>query len=202
MGLHMDEKNKEKNDTILEGTESNETDLNEEPSWFDRNKKKIKYGLWGLGVATLTALGLKNKDMIKTGLKSLGSPVSKDTAKAVTDGMVHTATRVKSIIPEGFKLSGKRLTPTGLGDIMGCSAQEINKRLINAGLAKRCINSEMDFTELGKGLGEMVWKVTKAGHSFVNIEWDEAILHLIFSVEEIAKRKEMQAKATEIMADI
>lgn len=40
-------------------------------------------------------------------------------------------------------------------------------------------------TEAGKVLGKDTWKTTATGHSFSNIEWDEKILEVIFSPEEL-----------------
>lgn len=182
----MDEKNDVKNDIQLEETEPIMTEDEAEESWLKKHKKKI---IGGLGTAVLVFGGLfayKNKDTIKgkfNGMKPMLDDI--DTAKIV-DKAVETVTKAKSVIPDNFKLTGNRYTARELGSKMHCSDREINKRIIRAGLAERLCDGELCFTDVGRGLGESKWKVTKAGHSFSNIEWDEAILDIIFTAEERA----------------
>ncbi len=81
-------------------------------------------------------------------------------------------------------LSGRYLIPTKLGEKMHVSPQMINKRLVSYGLQERLPDGEYMRTELGKAFGKDTWKVTGAGHSFSNIEWDESVLKIIFTEEE------------------
>ena len=83
---------------------------------------------------------------------------------------------------------------------MLCSAQEINKRLIEKGLAERAINGVIYFTDAGEGLGEVTSKVTKYGYPFSNIEWDESVLSLIFSKDEFESVADKKAIIDEIIS--
>lgn len=86
------------------------------------------------------------------------------------------------------QLTGNRQTARDLGYLVGESAQQINKRLIAAGLAERIPNGDIVSTALGKPLCERTWKTTSAGHTFTNLEWDDSVLQLIFTPEELAAK--------------
>lgn len=86
------------------------------------------------------------------------------------------------------QLTGNRMTARALGNMVAESAQQINRRLIDAGLASRMPNGEIVSTTLGNPLCELTWKTTSAGHSFTNLEWDDSVLHLIFTPEELAAK--------------
>lgn len=98
-------------------------------------------------------------------------------------------------------LTGNKLTARALGDKVWCSAQAINKRIVAAGLAVKLPSGEYMMTEAGRMLGEDTWKVTAAGHSFSNIEWDEKILEVIFSPEELLDIASKQELARQILAE-
>lgn len=126
----------------------------------------------------------------------------------------------KSIVPDGIKiepveketvvplipsnilddLTGNRLTARALGDKIWCSAQSINKRIVAAGLAIKLPNGEYMMTKAGRMFGKSTWKTTAAGHSFSNIEWDEKILDVIFSPEELLNITAKQEQAKQILA--
>lgn len=55
-------------------------------------------------------------------------------------------------------------------------------------------------TNVGRILGKNTWKPTAAGHSFSNIEWDEKILEVIFSPEELMDIASKQERARQILA--
>ena len=97
-------------------------------------------------------------------------------------------------------LTGNKFTARALGDKVWCSAQAINKRIVAAGLAVKLPCGEYMMTEAGRLLGQDTWKTTAAGHSFSNIEWDEKILEVIFSPEELLDIAAKQERARQILA--
>ncbi len=181
----------------------NETNVSEE-TWFECNKKYI----FGCGAMVLVAVG---GFVVRRNWKAIIScfhGVRKAAEKVVTGNLVDKVAQggkamipdrmnqikqavvpiCQTIIPSNFKLTGNLYTARELGAKMLCSAREINRRIISRGLAERLPSGELVFTELGKGLGEMKWKTTRYDYSFTNIEWDEAILPLLFSAEELDRR--------------
>lgn len=86
------------------------------------------------------------------------------------------------------QLTGNRQTARDLGYLVGESAQQINKRLIASGLAERIPNGDIVATALGKPLCERTLKTTSYGHTFSNLEWDDSVLQLIFTPEELAAK--------------
>lgn len=109
---------------------------------------------------------------------------------------------VVPIISSGIleNLTGNMLTARALGDKVWCSAQAINKRIVAAGLAVKLPCGEYMMTEAGRLFGKDTWKTTAAGHSFSNIEWDEKILEVIFSPEELLDIAAKQERARQILA--
>jgi hypothetical protein len=97
-------------------------------------------------------------------------------------------------------LTGNKLTARALGDKVWCSAQAINKRIVAAGLAVRLPCGGYMLTEAGRKLGVDTWKTTAAGHPFSNIEWDEKILEVIFSPEELLDIAAKQERARQILS--
>lgn len=163
-------------------------DKKQASAWLKKNKKVI------VGVAlTLVAAGgavlvVRNWDSVSSVLKGVKPVRMADRCNA--DENV-----VRNVVPEDFikNMSGKRLTATELADETLCSAQEINKRIVAKGLATKLPCGEYKMTEVGKSLGENTIKTRYYGKTFRNIEWDEKVLELIFSSEElskIAERKE------------
>ncbi|MBR2303918.1 MAG: hypothetical protein IJ871_02105 [Ruminococcus sp.] len=96
-----------------------------------------------------------------------------------------------TVIPKDIydHLTGNRMTATQLGKQLLYSARIINERIVESGLAVKNALGEYDLTELGQGLGEKVYKETRYGWPFSNIEWDEIILTIIFTPEELAERR-------------
>ncbi len=109
---------------------------------------------------------------------------------------------VVPIISSGIleNLTGNMLTARALGDKVWCSAQAINKRIVAAGLAVKLPCGEYMMTEAGRLFGKDTWKTTAAGHSLSNIEWDEKILEVIFSPEELLDIAAKQERARQILA--
>ena len=55
-------------------------------------------------------------------------------------------------------------------------------------------------TETGRLLGEETVKTTKYDYTFSNIEWDEKILELLFSQEELMEHAAKEKKIRQIIA--
>lgn len=97
-------------------------------------------------------------------------------------------------------LTGNKMTARALGNKVWCSAQVINKRIVAAGLAIKLPCGEYMMTEVGRKFGVDTWKTTAAGHSFSNIEWDEKILEIIFSPEELLDIATKQERVRQLLA--
>lgn len=129
-----------------------------------------------------TVLVIKNRDSIMRLFKM---------TKSVAPGIAKIEPVVEEIVDPIISddilnnLTGNKLTARALGDKVWCSAQVINKRIVDAGLAVKLPCGEYMMTEAGRKLGQDTWKITAVGHSFSNIEWDEKILEVIFSPEEL-----------------
>lgn len=137
-------------------------------------------------ILCVTAIGtvivVKNWDSIKGVFKSSNS-ISTSTIKIkpILEKVVIP------VLPSNIieNLTGNKLTATELGNKALCSSQAINKRIVAAGLATKHPYGGYSLTEAGRFLGEQTCKTTRAGYSFSNIEWDEKILEIIFSAEEL-----------------
>ena len=101
-----------------------------------------------------------------------------------------------SRLPE---LTGDKFTATGLGSMVSMSGQAINKKIVEAGLAIKLGDGSYAFTELGRSFGERIIK-TKGDWVGPNIEWDKAILEIIFSPEELAKGLAEKARQDALMS--
>lgn len=161
--------------------------------WVKEHKKELIF----LGIATAgTVLIVKKWDYIEG--------VFKDTDQIATSAIKNEPVIqnvVKPIISNDIleNLTGKKLTATKIGSKVLCSAQEINKRIVASGLAIKLPNGEYSLTEAGQLLGEYKWKTTRSGYSFSNIEWDEKILEVIFSAEELSEIENKQKVVNEIL---
>lgn len=144
-----------------------------------------------------TVLVVKNWDSIK-GLFRVTESVVPDVVKIEPVAEEIVVPTISSDILDN--LTGNELTARALGDKVWCSAQAINKRIIAAGLAVKLPCGEYMMTEAGRMLGKDTWKTTAAGHSFSNIEWDEKILEVIFSPEELLDIAAKQERARQILA--
>lgn len=91
------------------------------------------------------------------------------------------------------------LTATKLGGKVGVSNREINKRLVAAGLAVRLPCGDYVLTENGKLLGESGLKVTPWNYTVQLIQWDEAVLGIIFTPEELTAIADRQKRIQEIL---
>ena len=161
--------------------------------WVKANKNELIIG----GFAAVgTIVVVKNYDSIK-GIFKAKDPVvcAVVKTKPVREKIIEPVLSTDII----NNLTGNKLTARELGNKVWCSAQAINKRIVAAGLAIKQPCGEYMMTEAGRLLGEVTWKTTAAGHSFSNIEWDEKILEVIFSAEELRNIVAKQEQARQIL---
>lgn len=162
--------------------------------------KEHKTVLIAIGVGAIgTFFVAKNWNSIKGLFKaSESAPCAiEKAATAVKETVVPT-------IPKDFldNLTGNKLTARALGDKTGCTAQEINKRICTAGLAVKHPCGGYIMTEAGRLLGEETVKTTKYDYTFSNIEWDEEILELLFSKEELLEIAAKEERMQQILAKL
>ncbi len=162
--------------------------------WFKDHKKQIII-VGSIVIGTVVAIVLVNKHGDTSALAE-DDPQIPDPPDNPEEPSIDTIEEPHITIPDDFydNLSGNRLTATELGEKLWYSAQTINKRIVEIGLAYRNALGEYEFTELGEGLGVKTYKETRYGWPFTNIEWDERILELIFTPEELESRKALIAK--------
>lgn len=146
-------------------------------SFAKEHKTEIAIAVGAVMAVGLTYLGIKyipqiSQVQIQSALKT-GGKAATFTARELP---------IKNVVNN---LTGESLTPSKLGNEVFQSARQINKRLVNCGLQERLPCGEYKLTELGKKFGNMTLKLTKAGHTFSNIEWDKRVLDIIFSEDEI-----------------
>lgn len=98
------------------------------------------------------------------------------------------AVNVTPVLPDHFleNLTGERRSPRGIGDLLGVSAQVVNKRLLEKGL-QRPFGNKYKPTEIAQKLGAEVWKTTIHDYEFSNIEWDIKVAELIARPEELSR---------------
>lgn len=144
-----------------------------------------------------TILVVKNWDSIKNMFMSVESVIPEIAGVEPVVNDIAVPLLSNDILDN---LTGNKLTARALGDKVWCSAQAINKRIVAAGLATRLPCGEYMMTEAGRMLGKDTWKTTATGHSFSNIEWDEKILEVIFSQEELRDIAAKQERARQILA--
>lgn len=162
-------------------------------SWAWEHKK------WIL-ITTASAVGIiflvKKRNAIK-GLLKLSSKI-----RSIIDPSIKPIAKKKvPSIPSDVleHRTGIMLTATKLGNQVGVSNREINKRLISAGLIRRLTCGECTLTEDGKLLGEASLKVTPWNKTVPLIQWDESVLNIIFSPEELAEIAERQQRIQNIL---
>ena len=68
--------------------------------------------------------------------------------------------------------------PTQIGEMIGCSAKEVNNRLIKAGLQNWIDGSKYELTEIGKNHAELL-PFTRHGHNDYQIRWKKSVVELI-----------------------
>lgn len=162
--------------------------------------KDHKVELVVAGVVTVvgTVLVIKNWDSLKKLFKESDIVIPSDVTIIPVIEKQETQTIPSAILNN---LTGTKMTATQLGNKVLCSPQAINKRIVEAELAIKLPCGEYQLTEAGKLVGKAIWKVTAAGHSFSNIEWDEKILELLFSAEELFDIEKRKAYIEEVLGD-
>lgn len=140
-------------------------------------------------LACLTILGavivVLNWDAIKSLLKT-ARPDVQNLGKAAAVAVQSAPACLPDDITNN--LTGEMLTPKALGCIVGCSPQQINKKLVAAKLQEKAPGDGWIMTETGRMLGKTTGKITKYDHPFHNIEWDKKVLEVIFTPEELAAK--------------
>lgn len=177
------------------------------PTPLEKIKEKItKAGAWiwehkkWVVLTVVTTAGVilvvKKRTAIKELFQSLH--IEELTAKSAVNAI--TEENVPSIPDDVLNhRTGKMLTATKLGGKVGVSNREINKRLVAAGLAVRLPCGDYVLTENGKLLGESGLKVTPWNYTAQLIQWDEAVLDIIFTPEELTAIADRQKRIQEIL---
>ena len=115
-------------------------------------------------------------------------------AKDIIDTTVAETDKVSKVVPiidySHIKLTGEKLTPTGLGRFAGVSNQKINKMLVEKGLQEKLPCGEYKPTALGERFGKSIDKWTKYDYPFSNIEWDKSVLDILFGEGYVKQRAE------------
>ena len=143
--------------------------------WVKQHKTLIGIGalamvgsIAGVFIAVKTGHMPRLGDVHKSAIKDAGSVVE-DVKKAP--------------LPK-VNLTGVEKAATDLGDELLLSNQQVNKRLVSSGMmTKEPWGYEL--TELGRLFGKDTIKETRYGHTFSNIEWDEAVIPYIFTPDEL-----------------
>lgn len=156
--------------------------LTQARTWAWKHRKGIIIAV--TGTAGMIFL-VRKRSAIKELLRSLGMEAS-----AIEPIVTSLAEKKISAIPVDVldHRTGVMLTATKLGNKVGVSNREINRRLIDAGLLHRLPCGECILTDDGKLLGEVSLKVTSWNKTVRRIQWDEAVLNIIFGPEELVKR--------------
>lgn len=156
--------------------------------WIKAHKTQIFVGV----TMTVSAMVLyKNRASITEWLDSfrghhIEEKVSEPIVKFIADS------KPIQISPEILeKRTGKMLTATELGNRVCMTAQEIDKRIVKAGLATKKPYEPYDITDMGKKFGTFESRERPWGYEVSVPVWDESVLELIFSQEELAARKEL-----------
>lgn len=165
-----------------------EKDSNKVILWIKDHKRGIGIGVAVTAVSVVGGIIIyKNWDSIKEILPrgtSLDDVKEAFTVKAVKTPQI--------VIPQQVALTGIKKTATELGYDAYTSAQKINKKLIEAGLAERMPDGTLSLTDLGTQFGEYTTKVRASGYEFTNIEWDDSVLGLILTEEEMARIEKLR----------
>ena len=176
-------------------------------NWIKTHKKELILTGVSIGTIVVMVLLIKNnddllklfqqlKDRVKDVVKTDSIPLAEKSAPIIKINEMNTPNLQ---LPEEFlkKLTGNKLTATKLGEKVRCSNLEINNRLVDAGLAVRYPSGGYSLTETGKLVGEDIFKMNRYGCTFPNLEWDEAVLELLFSAEELQERLAMANRIRE-----
>lgn len=151
--------------------------------WIKEHKTElIKMGVAFAGTVTGTVIVAKKWKAISNLLKTTKPNISELAKPDFVQAEMSASTLSKDVIDN---LSGITLTARSLGAKVGRSAQEINKRIVKAGLSKKLPCGQYILTELGRSIGTDTVKATKADYVFSNLEWDKKILEVLFTPNEL-----------------
>ena len=147
-------------------------------SWVKKHRVMI---VSGIGITALTVGVIcisKNVDCIK---------LTKNTYKT-PNNILPIPTNSNVEIDFSVDLTGNKMIPTALGNKISKSPQQINKLLCEKGFQIKLPDGSYLLTEIGKKFGTEVWKTTRYGHNFINIEWDEKILDYLTQKTRLIKK--------------
>lgn len=173
--------------------ELKDSDLPEESkgiAWMKQHKVQIGIGAF-VAIGSIVGIAIAAKTGHAPQFKTNGNAAGKGAATIIE-------VAEKAPLPE-VNLTGVEKTATGLGHDLLLSNQEVNKRLVSSGMmTKEPWGHKL--TEVGELFGKETVKVTRAGHTFSNIEWDEAVVPYIFTTEELANIDAKKSRIAQIMA--
>ena len=168
--------------------ESENTDLpakNKGLVWLEQHKVQIGIGVF-VAISSIVSITIA----AKTG----HTPKFKTICNGADKGVATIAKAAEKASLPVVNLTGVKKTATGLGHDLLLSNQAVNKRLVSSGMMTK-EPWGYKLTEVGKLFGKETVKVTRAGYTFSNIEWDEAVVPFVFTSDDLAS---INAKKTHI----
>lgn len=170
--------------------DTNLPEENKGVAWLKQHKVQIGIGAFVV-IGSITGIAIAAKTGHAPQFKTNGNAAGKGAATIIE-------VAEKAPLPE-VNLTGVEKTATGLGHDLLLSNQQVNKRLVSSGMMTK-EPWGYKLTEVGKLFGKETVKVTRAGHTFSNIEWDEAVVPYIFTTEELANIDAKKSRIAQIMA--
>lgn len=174
----------------MELDDTNLPEENEGIAWLKHHKVQIGIGAF-VALGSIVGIAIAAKTDHATKIKTNGNTAGKSAAAIIEAA-------AKTPLPE-VNLTGVEKTATGLGHDLLLSNQEVNKRLVSSGMMTK-EPWGYKLTEVDKLFGKETVKVTRAGHTFSNIEWDEAVVPYVFSTEELTNIDAKKSRIAQIMA--
>lgn len=144
--------------------------------WLEQHKVQIGIGVF-VAISSIVSITIA----AKTG----HTPKFKTICNDADKGVATIAKAAEKTSLPVVNLTGVRKTATGLGHDLLLSNQAVNKRLVSSGMMTK-EPWGYKLTEVGKLFGKETVKVTRAGYTFSNIEWDEAVVPFVFTSDELA----------------
>ena len=164
--------------------------------WTKEHKKELIIAGAGVGFTIAGVVILRqNPAIVRKPLVSVRQIVAKPMRAVPDNAVTQTAEAAKStILNNGLNLekalkmrTGNTFSAAKLGERVGLSSQKFNQRLIDAGLAFRTPNGTLYPTEIGEHFYKLAGKETPWGKSIPFDAWDESIIGILFSKEELKK---------------
>ena len=153
--------------------ESENTDLpakNKGLVWLEQHKVQIGIGVF-VAISSIVSITIA----AKTG----HTPKFKTICNGADKGVATMLRQQKRPPCQWSTLPESRRLQRGLGHDLLLSNQAVNKRLVSSGMMTK-EPWGYKLTEVGKLFGKETVKVTRAGYTFSNIEWDEAVVPFCF----------------------